>query len=452
VAAALGGAVVLQLAFAVALARRIERSFDALEPVARALLSGAKAEPPRAPESAEFARAADKLVQAANAVHAREAALRAAERSKDEFFAMLGHELRNPLAALAAAAHVLRHADSDDAAARASDVVMRQVEHMTRLIEDLLDLSRVTRGKVSLKRQPLDLAAVVRKSVSEMRLAGRLDRHEVRLELGFAWARADEARIQQIVANLVGNAVRYTPEGGSILVAVRRDRDQAILRVHDKGIGMSPELAARVFELYVQGDEDGKRGAGGLGIGLALVRHLAELHGGKAFAASGGPGQGSVFTVALPAIEAPAQDAAPAPAPSAEAKRSILLVEDNPDTRETMVAALQVDGHKVYEAADGGAGMRAAAQIRPDVAVIDLGLPGLDGYQVARALRRDPECREMVLVAITGREQPDSLRRARAAGFDDYVTKPIPPDRLIRLIDAAARNKKARSSAGAGPS
>lgn len=441
----IAGVLALQLLPTLAVAKRISDSTAALGSIAKAMLTGAKAEIPPAIRVGELADAGEKLVHAANAVQARDATLRAADRTKDEFFAMLGHELRTPLAALGAAAHVLRNAPSGDGTRRATEVVTRQVGHMTRLIEDLLDLSRVTRGKVSLARQPLNLASAVEKSVHELRVAGRLERHGVRLELSEVWAQADEARIQQIVSNLVGNAVKYTPEGGSIAVSLRRDRDAAVLRVRDNGVGMSPELAARVFDLFVQGEEPGKPRAAGLGIGLALVRQLAELHGGKAFAASSGLRQGSTFTVSLPAIEARAGEAAAPVAAAPQSRHRILLVEDNADARETMVAALELEGHHVYQAADGNAGLRAIAEVKPDVAVIDIGLPGLDGYEVASALRRDPECQTMVLVAITGFEQPDSLRRAREAGFDEYLTKPVPPERLVRLIDAAraARSKRA---------
>jgi signal transduction histidine kinase/CheY-like chemotaxis protein len=447
-ALALAAALALQIALALAVARRISASAAALGSLAKPLLAGANADLPAPLRVAELAEAGERLVQAANAVRARDLALRAADRSKEEFFAILGHELRNPLGALAAAVHVLRNTQSADAMQNATEVVTRQVEQMTRLIEDLLDLSRVGRGKMSLSRQTLNLATAVEKSVSELRVAGRLDRHNVRLELAEAWARADAARVQQIVANLVGNAVKYTPEGGNIVVSLRRDRDEVVLRVRDDGVGMSPELAARAFDLFVQGDESTPR-AKGLGIGLALVRQLAELHGGKAFAASSGPQHGSTFTVTLPAIEARPAEQSPLDAPAPQSRHRILVVEDNADARETMAAALELGGHRVYQAADGNAGILAVGVVRPDVAVIDIGLPGLDGYEVASALRRDPECRDMVLVAITGREQPDSLRRAREAGFDDYLTKPITPDRLVRLIDAA---RASRSKAAYGPS
>jgi len=376
------------------------------------------------------------LEQALATARSREAALRASDRAKDEFLAMLGHELRNPLAALAAVSHVLRQAPAKDAIVlKSSEVLGRQVQQMSRLIEDLLDVSRVTRGKVSLNRQPLDFSQAVEKAVSELKLSGRLDRHAIRLELSPVWVRADDARIQQIVANLIGNAVKYTPERGTIEVTLRRDRDTAVLRVRDSGIGMSAELVAKVFELFLQGEVPGRQA--GLGIGLTLVRHLAELHGGKAFAASAGPGQGSVFTVTLPAIEPQGTSAAADEVGPSQVPRRILLVEDNADARSSLHDALRLDGHRVYEAADGESGIRTAAAVRPDVAIIDIGLPGPDGYEVASALRRTMERPEMVLIAVTGYEQPDSLRRAREAGFDEYVTKPIAPDRLVRLIDAA---------------
>ena len=383
-----------------------------------------------------------------DAARSREAALRASDRAKDEFLAVLGHELRNPLAALAAVAHVLRAKVTDGAALNATDVLGRQVRHMSRLTEDLLDVSRVTRGKVSLNRRPLDLSRAVEHALGELKLAGRLSRHELRLDLSPVWVRADEARIEQIVANLVGNAIKYTPERGTIEVTLRRDRNAAVLRVRDSGIGMSADFVAKVFDLFVQAEGPGRQA--GLGIGLTLVRHLAELHSGKAFAASAGPGQGSVFTVTLPAIEAQSVPATLDEVTPPQARHRILLVEDNVDARSTMLEALQLDGHHVYEAGDGESGIRTAAAVQPDVAIIDIGLPGRDGYEVASALRQTPECPEMVLIAVTGYEQPDSMRRAREAGFDEYVTKPIAPDRLARLIDAAFA-ARARRQPGVPP-
>jgi len=385
------------------------------------------------------------LAAAAKAARTREKASRDADRAKDEFIAMLGHELRNPLAALAAATQVLNKLGAGGGmAGEAVAVVARQVAHMTRLVEDLLDVSRVTRGKVSLTREPLDLAALVGKTISEMRAAGRLDRHEVRLDLAPVWVRADGERVAQIISNLVGNAIKYTPAAGRVGISLRRDRHSAVLRVRDSGMGMTPELAARVFDLFVQGEGSDEGGVGGLGIGLTLVKHLAELQGGKAFAASAGPGAGSVFTVTLPAIDVPS--ATPAPEVQATQRRryTILLIEDNEDARRALAAALELDGHRVHQAADGSAGIQALASVHPDVAVVDIGLPGLDGYHVARTVRGTADHAGTVLIALTGYGQPDSLRRAREAGFDEYVTKPITPERLMRLVEVAFATRAAR--------
>lgn len=406
---ALCGTLVFAVLLPIALARRITEPLAVIGAMAKAMAGGAPGEPPARARVREIAEAGEALAAAAQAVRARERSLRDADRAKDEFVAMLSHELRNPLGALAAAAQVLRATGAREGpAAEAGEVVSRQVEHMTRMVEDLLDVSRVTRGKVSLERQPFDLAALVEHTVAEMRAAGRFSAHEVRLDLAPVWARADEARAAQIVANLVGNAVKYTPAGGRVDVSLRRERDAAVLRVRDNGIGMTPELAARVFELFVQGEQQLDRGAGGLGIGLTLVKHLAELQGGRAFAASAGPGQGSTFTVTLPATEA---QPAPARGKREEPRRHrIVLIEDNEDARHSLATALALQGHQVHEAADGITGIAALARINPDVAVVDIGLPGLDGYTVAETLRGAPEHDRMVLIALTGYGQPDPAR------------------------------------------
>jgi len=439
--AGIAAAVVLALLLAAALARKIAAPIVSLAAATRALVSGGKIEMPGRIGIREIAEATEALGKAAAAVRSRETAARDAERAKDEFLAILSHELRNPLASLSAAAYLVRRTAAAGGAANALDTIDRQVQQMTRLVDDLLDLSRITKGKVDLNRQPLDLAQVVGKAVQELRAAGRLEKHRVRLELAPAWARADAARIGQIAANLIGNAVKYTPEGGDITVGVRRAREAAVLSVRDSGIGMAPELAARVFDLFVQGEGSRQHGAGGMGIGLALVKQLAELHGGAAAAASEGPGRGAQFTVSLPAIEAQAEQPAAA-LQGAERRRHgrshrILLIEDNEDARRNLRAALTLDGHQICEAADGPAGIRSAAEFNPEVAIIDVGLPGLDGFQVAQTLRGGAARAPMVLIALTGYTQPDALRRAREAGFDEYLTKPIAPDRLTRLIDVA---------------
>src|SRR5262245_2247022 len=440
-------ALVAALLLAVALGHRIAAPIAALAAAARALATGQRSEPPSPGRVRELRDVAAALTEASNAVRAREHALRAADRTKDEFLAMLSHELRTPLGALAAAAHVLRVSGArEDARVSAAGVVERQVRHMSRLVEDLLDVSRVTRGKISLARQPLDLAQAARNAVTELRASGRLDQHQVALSLTPAWVHADSARIEQIITNLVVNAIKYTDASGKIAVMVRRDRGTALLQVRDNGMGTSPELASHVFELFVQGERPLDRGAGGLGIGLTLVKRLAELHGGTAHAASAGPGQGSVFTVTLPAIEAPSL---PAPVARAEAgvreRHKILVIEDSDDARRTLSMALRLGGHDVYEAADGKSGLATVASVAPEVALIDIGLPGLNGYQVAEQLRDSPARQSMVLIALTGYGQPEAFRRAREAGFDEHLTKPVEPDQLERMIQVAWAAKLRRS-------
>lgn len=441
-------ALVAALLLAAALGQRIARPIGALAATARALASGKRVEMPPPGRVEELSDVSRALSDAVDAVRAREAALRNADRAKDEFLAMLSHELRNPLGALAAAAHVLRTGGGQrETTASATGVIERQVRHMTRLVEDLLDVSRVTRGKISLARQPIDLAHAARTAVQEMQASGRLAEHRLTLQLAPAWIHADEARIEQIVTNLVGNAVKYTPPGGSITVSVRRERDTAILQVRDDGMGMSAELATRVFDLFVQGERPLDRPAGGLGIGLTLVRRLAELHGGTAHAASAGPGQGTVITVVLPTTEARAPaSVAPAQPPAARQRHKILLIEDSDDARRTLSMALRMDGHEVYEAADGKAGVEAAATVDAEVALIDIGLPGLNGYQVAEQLRGMPAHESMVLIALTGYGQSEVFRRARDAGFDDHVTKPVAPAELVKLIDSALAAKQRRAA------
>ncbi|HEX6296521.1 MAG TPA: ATP-binding protein [Burkholderiales bacterium] len=448
-------ALLAALLLAAGLGHRIVAPISALASVAKAMAAGRQAELPNPGGVVEIREVGRVLVDAANTARTREHALRNADRAKDEFLAMLSHELRNPLGALAGAAHLLRLlAPKDETAIRATDIVGRQVQHMTRLVEDLLDVSRVTRGKISLSREPLDLARAVESVVQQWRSSGRLAKHEVRVELSPAWVRADAARVEQIISNLVGNAVKYTPDGGQIAIAVRRERNMALLQVRDTGMGMSPELAAHVFDLFVQGERSLDRSLGGLGIGLTLVRRLAELHGGTAAAASDGLGKGSLFSVSLPAIEAqlPAPAAEPASAEQAPRRlHKILLIEDNDDARRTLSLALQMSGHQVYAAPDGRAGIETADAVDPEVAVIDIGLPGINGYQVGEDLRRKPAHEAMVLIALTGYGQPDSLRRARDAGFDEYITKPIDPDRLMRLIDVACDAKERRSGLSRPP-
>ena len=370
-----------------------------------------------------------------------EAALKAESRAKDEFLAMLGHELRNPLGAIAAAAHLLDVAapdvGDDDDSTRARRVIDRQVRHLTRLVDDLLDVSRVTTGKIELSRRPLDAAAAVANCVAVLRAAGRVDGHSLEVVATPVWVEADEVRLDEVINNLLVNALKYTPEGGRIEVSVRQVDADAVISVQDTGIGIPGDLLPHVFDLFVQGGRAIERQQGGLGIGLTLVRRLVELHGGSAEAKSAGTGQGSTFVVRLPAVPAPVETTLPAAPSNGRSARRILLVEDNDDARQVMVLTLRDVGHEVYEASDGPTGLAVALRDRPDVAIIDVGLPGLNGYEVAERIRAAPEAHGMLLIALTGYGLPDDRRRATAAGFDRYLVKPIDFDQLERMLASA---------------
>jgi PAS domain S-box-containing protein len=374
------------------------------------------------------------------------AAAETANRAKDEFLAMLGHELRNPLGAIAGALSVLGLRDAaPPVAERARAVIGRQVQHLSRLVDDLLDVSRVTTGKIRLDRRPLDFGALVASTMATWRAAGRFRDHEVSVDTAPVWIDGDETRIEQIVANLVGNALKYTPGGGHIHVRVGLEGDDAVLEVADTGSGLPADLLGKVFDLFVQGDRPLDRAQGGLGIGLTLVKALAVLHGGSVDARSEGQGHGSVFTVRLPHVAAPAEPKrSPPSSEPAPVRRRILLVEDNDDAREMLRVALTHAGHDVHEAIDGPSGLKAAVDLRPDIAFIDVGLPGLDGYEIARQLRSRPECRHIYLVALTGYGQPEDRRRAEDAGFDEHLVKPVDPHGLAPVLARSGNGAHAR--------
>jgi signal transduction histidine kinase len=425
---------------------RIAKPIAELAKTAEAAGHGERVEFPRRTPIAEIDLLAAALRQAAGVTRERQAlierekaALQATDRAKDEFLAMLSHELRNPLAALTAAAHVLKLSDPGrDAAIKARAVVERQTKHMARLIGDLLDISRVAMGKVALERERVNLAEVVTRVMNTWRASGRLERHKVLLEASPVWVDADRARIEQIFSNLLDNAVKFTPPGKRIVAGVRQEGDTALLRVADEGEGVAAEATERIFELFVQGERGLDRGAGGLGVGLALVKRLTEMHGGTVSATSPGRGQGATFTVALPAVMPPAEQAAAPESAPRVAPRRVLIVEDNDDTRQMLHEALAFSGHDVREARDGATALTLAAESRPDVALIDIGLPDVDGYEVARRLRAAPGGRRMCLVAITGYGQAEDQRRAYDAGFDAHLTKPVAPERLKQVMAGLA--------------
>jgi CheY-like chemotaxis protein len=358
-----------------------------------------------------------------------------ANRAKDEFLAMLGHELRNPLNAIGSAASLLGLGNGRaEMAERARAVINRQVQHLARLVEDLLDVSRVTSGKVVLVRQPTDLAELAVSTMANWRASGRFARHEVALEVAPVWVDADPTRLEQVLGNLLANALKYTPPGGAVAVRVRAEQSSALLEVEDTGAGIAPELLGKVFELFVQGERTLDRAQGGLGIGLTLTRALVEMHGGTVDARSAGPGRGATFRIRLPRIPAPAAPVRGPARPAAPAPRRILIVEDNDDAREMLRAQLERDGHEVHGAADGPAGLEVAEKVQPDVVLIDVGLPGLNGYEVARRIRAAAWGRSILLVALTGYGQADDRREALEAGCDLHVTKPVMPERLAEII------------------
>jgi PAS domain S-box-containing protein len=373
----------------------------------------------------------------------RAAELAEADQRKDEFLAMLAHELRNPLAPIRNAVQVLRLVGAGDGQADwARDVIDRQVQHLTRLVDDLLDVSRITRGKIQLQKAPIALAAVVGRAVETIRplMDGRRHALTTALPTEPLWVHGDMTRLAQILGNLLTNAAKYTPDGGLICLAAERAGAEAIVRVKDNGAGIGLDLLPRVFDLFAQGDQSLDRSEGGLGIGLALVRSLVQLHGGRVEAHSDGPGRGSEFIVFLPALAGPPA-AEPAIVRSTEddvefgrSGRRVLVVDDNRDSAASIALLLQLWGHEVREAHDGPDALTLARQFQPEIVLLDIGLPGENGLEVAGRLRREPGLEQTVLVAMTGYGQEEDRRRSQAAGFQHHLVKPLEPEGLERLL------------------
>jgi signal transduction histidine kinase len=362
-----------------------------------------------------------------------------ANRAKDEFLAMLGHELRNPLAPILNAVGIMRaHGSSDATLERSRDAIERQVHHMARLVDDLLDVSRITRGTIELRQETVDLTQIVRQVVQSIR--PEMERHghtfHVTLSETPLWLRADATRIEQVLSNLLTNAAKYTPDGGTIWLSCIAEAEQAVVRVRDTGRGIPGEMLPRIFELFTQVAPSIDRAQGGLGLGLTLVRRLVEMHGGQVTAQSEGLGHGSEFTVSFPLVEPQERRVRTrvAAGSGTTAGKRILVVEDNPDSRETLRDLLQLWGHEVDVAPDGAAGLAALSAHPPDVALIDIGLPGLSGYDLTRKIREMGIAESVRLVALTGYGQPADRRRALEAGFDDHLVKPLDPEALRRLL------------------
>jgi signal transduction histidine kinase len=359
---------------------------------------------------------------------------------RDRFLAILGHELRNPLAAILAAAQVMEAATVDAAAQqRMRAIVERRARHVARLVDDLLEVARVTSGKIVLKRAPVDLADLVRRSAQAIDPVVR--ERALTLTVSAAapvWVEGDALRLDQIVGNLLANAAKYTPSGGRIQVSVRRAPPEAVVEVRDTGVGIPPDVLPRLFHLFAQAEETLARAGGGLGIGLALARSLVELHGGRITAQSRGPGTGSLFTVHLPLAAEAALPPPPAARPAATEGRLVLIVEDDPDVRESLAALIRPLGHSIHTAADGLQGIQNLVRLHPDVALVDIAMPGIDGYELARRARASA-CADVHLIALTGYGRPEDRRRALDAGFDVHVAKPVDAQQLAALIAAAPR-------------
>jgi signal transduction histidine kinase len=377
-------------------------------------------------------------------------ALIEADQRKDNFLAILGHELRNPLAPIRAAVEILKRRGPDDPAlVRMRDVIDRQAQHMSRLVDDLLDVSRITRGKINLKPEPTDLAAVARRALEISLPAIEARRHEVVLDIPDEpqWVNGDTVRLAQVIGNLLNNAVKYTPEGGRIELSVAADGDSARIMVRDNGIGIDPEYLEHVFELFGQVQHPRPHGHDGLGIGLALVRSLVEMHEGRVEARSDGAGLGSEFTVLLPRMAAQEDPAVAAVAALLTGHR-ILVVDDHADCRESLAAMLMLDGNEVQTAQDGVSALAMAASFEPEIVLLDIRMPVMDGYEAARRLREEPCGRDAILIALTGWGQDEHRRLSQFAGFDAHMTKPVDHDLLSRRVAALLLE---RAAAGRRP-
>ncbi len=366
-------------------------------------------------------------------------ALRDADRRKDEFLATLAHELRNPLAPIANGLQILKAVPNGDSAERARDMMERQLKHMVGLVDDLLDISRVTSGKIQLKLKSLDLRTAVEAAVEATRPLIESMRHTLQVQLpNHALAvEGDSIRLAQVIGNLLTNAAKYTPEGGRIQVSVSNEGNECLIRVTDSGVGIAAEMLPKVFEMFTQVGKHVDRSQGGLGIGLALVRKLVELHGGTVMAESGGAGEGSTFTVRFPLvtnIPSLLNVDVSHTAPAAPAGRRILIVDDNADGAESLSMLLNVSGHETAIALNGPEGLVKARMIRPEVVFLDIGLPGMNGYDVAKQLRLEDCCSRAVLVAMTGWGSEEDRRRSKEAGFDYHMTKPVDLAQLDTLL------------------
>ncbi len=399
--------------------------------------------------AADLALAEDLAHRAATSIENARlyAEVKEGDRRKDEFLAMLAHELRNPLAPICSGLDLLGMEGCDEqTAVWAKNMMKQQVRHMVRLVDDLLDVSRIMRGRVQLRKERVQLAEVIARGVEIARPLIDTQKHELAVSLPKepVWLEVDAVRIAQVIANLLNNAAKYNDKPGHILLSASRQGEEVVLRVLDDGVGIDKELLGRVFDLFTQADRSVARSQGGLGIGLTLVRMLVQRHGGSVEALSEGPGRGSEFVVRLPAAvpQGAAQGAGdgkssgnghPVLAP-ATVPRRVLIVDDNVDAARAFAEVASLWKHDVRIASNGAAALELAKSYHPDVVLLDIGLPGMSGYQVAKQLRREPEFAKTLLVAVTGYGQEEDRRRSREAGFDHHLVKPVAPDELHDLL------------------
>jgi CheY-like chemotaxis protein/nitrogen-specific signal transduction histidine kinase len=374
-------------------------------------------------------------------------------RRKDEFLAMLSHELRNPLAPIRNAVELLRRiAPADTRLTWARDVVDRQVTHMAQLVDELLDVSRITQGKISLKKEALELEKILQHAIETVRplMEARSQTFEVRLPASPVWMQGDFARLAQVVANLLNNAAKYTEEGGRIELSASAANGEALVVVRDNGMGIDRELLPRVFELFSQGERSLDRSLGGLGVGLTVVQRLVELHNGRVEVASEGAGKGAEFRIVLPCLtEVPNADgpkSAVSVRMAATERKRILVVDDNADAAESIAVLLRLEGHEVKTVADANQALECCQVFAPGAVVLDIGLPGMDGYDLARQLRRLPSCRDALYIALTGYGQKEDRAAAESAGFHHHFIKPADPRAIYAVISENLRTEASRSA------
>ena len=375
--------------------------------------------------------------------------LREADRRKDEFLAMLAHELRNPLAPIRSGLDILAM-DETGGHLDTIKLMQEQVEHVVRLVDDLLDMSRIMRGKIELKKKPVELAALVQRSVAAVQplVEGLQQELVVSLPEEPLWLNADPVRIVQIFENLLNNASKYTESKGRIEMTAEPQNGQVLLRVHDTGVGIEPELLPHVFDLFTQSSRSLDRAQGGLGIGLTLVKTLVEFHGGTVQAESEGTGRGSTFFVRLPLTQETSKTETPVRPPSISVPRRVLVVDDNVGAaRMLSKLVMKLGDHSVEVAHDGHAALTKIQETRPDIVLLDIGLPGLDGYQVARTVRQDPHYDDVLLVALTGYGQKEDRRKSREAGMDEHLVKPPSIDQVRSVFNHPKLNAVRRPSA-----